>query len=104
MDGVGYCYTLEDAPGKGSVPAGTYEVRVTWSPRFKRQLPLLINVPGRDGIRIHAGNTHKDTLGCVLVGQEVNEDRLLFSQAALGPLIAKIVGAHDCFITIEDPA
>ena len=50
------------------IPAGTYEVRNTYSPKFRKDLPLLIGVPGRDGIRIHTGNKPEHSLGCILVG------------------------------------
>jgi hypothetical protein len=50
------------------IPAGTYEVRLTYSPRFKKQLPLLMNVPGRTGIRIHTGSKPEHSQGCILVG------------------------------------
>ena len=50
------------------IPAGTYEVRITHSPKFRKDLPLLIGVPGRDGIRIHTGNKPEHSLGCILVG------------------------------------
>ena len=50
------------------IPAGTYEVRLTYSPRFKKDLPLLMNVPGRTGIRIHTGNKPEHSQGCILVG------------------------------------
>ena len=50
------------------IPAGTYEVRLTYSPRFKKDLPLLMNVPGRTGIRIHTGSKPEHSQGCILVG------------------------------------
>jgi len=76
------CYTLEDVvreipgepvtdwkiPGQTAIPAGLYRIMITYSMRFQRELPLLLNVPGFDGIRIHAGNLAKDTEGCLLVG------------------------------------
>ena len=70
------CYTIEDQVrpagskiyGKTAIPAGKYKITVTMSPRFKKELPLIHDVPGFDGIRIHGGNGHEDTLGCVLVG------------------------------------
>lgn len=52
-----------------AIPAGTYKVVVNNSPKFKRNLPRLINVPGFDGILIHRGNTHFDSAGCILVGE-----------------------------------
>jgi len=70
-----FCYMLEDVvrpkgavkvPGKTAIPAGRYEVVVNFSNRFQRQMILLLNVPGFDGIRAHGGNTAVDTDGCLL--------------------------------------
>jgi hypothetical protein len=60
------CNTLENAECK--IPKGTYKVKVTMSSKFGRKLPELLNVPSRTAIRIHRGNTAKDTRGCILVG------------------------------------
>ena len=54
--------------GKTAIPYGRYEVIISYSNRFKKYLPLLVNVPGYDGIRIHVGNYHTDTDGCLLPG------------------------------------
>ncbi len=54
--------------GETAIPTGRYRVRITQSPKFKRKLPLLYEVPGYSGIRMHAGNTIKDSLGCLLPG------------------------------------
>lgn len=76
------CYTLEDKvrevdgqdvkvwkeQNNTAIPRGTYNVSVTMSNRFKIRLPILANVPGFTGIRIHSGNSSKDTEGCILVG------------------------------------
>ena len=51
-----------------AIPRGIYEVVITYSPRFKRTMPLVKNVKGFDGIRIHAGNTPADTDGCLIPG------------------------------------
>lgn len=85
------CYTLEDKvrpvkiKGKTAISAGRYEVIINYSQRFNRQLPLLLNVPNFEGIRIHPGNTAADTEGCILVGgtkseEFVGESRLAFEQ------------------------
>ena len=55
--------------GSTAIPTGRYDVIINRSPKFKRNLPRLQNVPGFDGILIHRGNTDKDTAGCILVGE-----------------------------------
>lgn len=55
--------------GETAIPVGCYQIIWTYSPRFKKMLPLLNNVPGYDGIRIHSGNKAKDTEGCILLGR-----------------------------------
>lgn len=79
IDGKYFCDTLEDTvrklpaekkiPGRTAIPAGTYRISVTYSPKFGRDLPLVENVPYFTGIRIHRGNTPQDTAGCILVGE-----------------------------------
>lgn len=81
IDGVYYCYTLEDkmretsAPvaewkvfGETAIPQGHYDVILDYSNHFKDTLPHILNVPGYEGVRIHAGNSPEDTEGCILVG------------------------------------
>jgi hypothetical protein len=66
------CFTIEDAirdekiKGHTCIPAGRYEVIITWSPRFERRLPILLSVPNFEGIRMHSGNTADHTEGCIL--------------------------------------
>ncbi|MDR2594557.1 MAG: DUF5675 family protein [Fibromonadaceae bacterium] len=55
--------------GETAIPYGAYKVRKTYSNRFQKEMWELQNVPGFAGIRIHAGNTHKDTEGCLLFGE-----------------------------------
>lgn len=74
-----FCDTLEDryrnlsveqkVYAETAIPFGTYEVVCQESPKFKRVLPRLLDVPHFDGILIHRGNTAKDTAGCILVGE-----------------------------------
>ena len=56
--------TLENADF--IIPDGTYPVERTWSPRFKKFLPEIQNVPERSGIRIHRGTIPEHSQGCIL--------------------------------------
>ena len=92
VDGVFVCHSLEDVVrlddpstpqdegekvwGKTAIPAGVYRVIINMSPKFKKLLPRLLDVPGFDGILIHKGNTAEDTHGCILVGDAFAKDTL----------------------------
>ena len=81
-----------------AIPAGTYEVIVNVSVKFKRKLPLLLNVPHFTGIRIHRGNTDKDTSGCILVGENKQPGRVINStgyELRLTELIERVMSAGD---------
>ena len=102
VDDVPQCYTLEDYVrptgaakvfGQTAIPAGTYGVIVTHSPHFGRDLPLLVNVPGFEGVRIHPGNTAADTEGCILVGLDRAAMAIGRSRMAFEALFPKIVQA-----------
>jgi hypothetical protein len=102
IDGAPFCYTLEDierpagAPkvfGQTAIPPGLYQVIITHSPHFGRELPLLVNVPGFDGVRIHPGNTAKDTEGCILVGMDKLADSIGHSRVAFDALFPKLQAA-----------
>ena len=89
IDGKYFCDTLEDQvrdltketkiSGKTAIPAGKYEIVVNVSPRFKRKLPRILNVPGFEGILIHRGNTPEDTSGCILVGENRERGKVISS-------------------------
>ena len=117
------CFTLEDRvrpgdifqvkiPGKTAIPAGRYRMVITYSPRFKRDLPLLEDVPNFTASRIHAGNRAEDTEGCIIVGNAIGDvegdgpDDVLQSRIAESAVLRRIKAALDegdeCFITIED--
>lgn len=93
-----FCDTLEDCdrglsddmdidkimelkkPTITAIPKGTYKVIITYSPRFKQYMPLIMNVKGFEGIRIHSGNTNKDTSGCILVGENKVKGKVINSK------------------------
>lgn len=95
----------EKVYGKTAIPRGRYEIVVTMSNRFKRLLPLLKDVPGFEGIRIHPGNAPKDTDGCLLPGVARNKDWVSGSVVAFTALFADINRAIEqdekVFITIS---
>lgn len=107
IDGKFECYTLEDVERKVKIPAetaiskGTYKVLITLSNRFKKLLPILLNVPNFEGIRIHSGNSNHDTEGCILVGATRSIDYIGNSRLAFNKLFSKMELAKDITITIE---
>ena len=115
VDGEKFCHTLEPTwrkpearkiPGKTAIPEGRYPIVITLSPKFKQWLPLLLHVPGFTGIRIHAGNTAKDTKGCILVGENTGKGVLSDSRLWVERLKRRIVDAKErgegVFIQIEN--
>lgn len=116
VDSLPECYFLEDVvrdikvPGKTAIPYGRYKIVVTKSNRFSGlagkdiYLPLLLNVPGFEGVRIHSGNRPEDTEGCLLTGTSYGTDMVTNSRTAFLGLNEKINNAlkrgEDVFITI----
>ena len=76
--------------GHTAIPYGEYEVKLTYSPKFKRELPIIMNVPNFEGIRIHRGNTIKDTSGCLLTGENKERGKVINSTKYETELINKI--------------
>lgn len=110
INGAFECYTLEDAErvskvyGRTAIPKGRYEVIINYSNRFKQYMPLLLNVPNYEGVRIHSGNTSEDTLGCILVGQKKGVNVIGASRLAYKALFGKmkaIEKKEKIFITIQ---
>ena len=81
--------------GRSAIPEGRYAVVISFSPKFKQWLPILLGVPKFDGIRIHAGNCSEDTEGCILVGKNRLVGQVLDSRIWLHRLKQKIVEAKD---------
>ena len=76
-----------------AIPTGTYKVTITYSNRFKKNMPLINDVKGFEGIRIHSGNTDKDTEGCLLVGMNLERGKVLKSQETFRKLYKMLSGA-----------
>ena len=122
IDGIYFCDTLEDTVrdinhngkfdngevkvyGKTAIPFGKYSVVYTHSPKFKRKLPLLLNVPQFEGIRIHPGNTAEDSLGCILVGKNTAVGKLTESKVTsdkLNNLIQTAINNGESIMLIKE--
>lgn len=119
VDGERFCDTLEDTDrgltsamsadtlrahkvqGRTAIPEGRYRVTVAASPRFGRELPRLHGVPGFSGILIHAGNTHADTSGCILVGENRSKGMVLNSRHWEARLLERLLGQREITIEVE---
>lgn len=86
--------------GRTAIPIGTYKITITYSPKFKTNLPLINDVIGYSGIRIHKGNTHNNTSGCILVGENKIKGQLINSKNTLSKLLSILSNANDD-ITID---
>lgn len=117
IDGVAFCHSLERLPSDADfpdIPAGTYSVGLTVSPEARRGdlwtpspsgvLPLICAVPGRTGIRIHAGNTVDDSRGCIEVGQWNGGEFLSSSRDTLTLLMERLMDTtNPIVIEVCDP-
>ena len=119
INGQYFCDTLEDRDrglsdsmteeeikqlkqyGETAIPIGIYTVLLTYSPKYKKVMPLINRVKGYSGIRIHSGNTNKDTLGCVLVGKNRVVGRLTDSRNTYNALYKRLLQKGSNKITIE---
>jgi hypothetical protein len=107
IDGAFAAFTLEpdDDGAHPAIPLGRYPVTITRSARFGRMLPLIGDVPGRSGIRIHPGNSVEDTSGCVLLGTTRSASSVGGSRVACEHVqhaIAVALAHHDdVWLTIE---
>ena len=107
IDGKFECFTLEDKErevkikGETAIPKGKYKVIINQSNRFKKLLPLLLEVKGFEGVRIHAGNSNHDTEGCILVGKNRSKDYVSQSRKAFDALFLKMQSAEEITLIIS---
>ena len=88
-----YAHGGRKIKGRSAIPEGRYAVVISWSPKMKQWLPILLGVPKFSGIRIHAGNCSEDTEGCILVGKNREVGKVLDSRIWVHRLKQKIVEA-----------
>lgn len=119
IDDIYFCDTIEDTVrdlnkngkfdngekkvhSKTAIPYGIYEIKWTYSPRFKKYTPQLMNVPSFEGIRIHAGNTSADTEGCLILGKNKQVGKVLNSRDTINKFYPMIKEAcSNGKVTIE---
>jgi hypothetical protein len=106
-NGVQFCFTVEDEDrhledgqeekvyGRTAIPRGRYRLLATFSHRFQRVLPILLGVPGFEGVRIHGGNTAEDSSGCILVGKVRTSTGIAQRSDTVERIIDMIDGAND---------
>lgn len=114
INGKWFCHTIEDVvrarPGQWkkelkvyaqtAIPYGRYQVMVTFSPKFKRDLTAVLNVPDFVGIRIHSGSSENSSAGCIIVsykaddGPDGNRNRLVKDNKAMDDLCALVAKAQ----------
>lgn len=106
IDGEHFAFTVEDKVrpegvkihGMTAIPAGTYKVIITMSARFKKPLPLLLDVPNFSGIRIHSGNTAENTEGCLILGKVRTDTGVAMSRDAMAefmPILAAALALNE---------
>jgi len=116
IDGVYFCDTIEDTDrglddrmsekdilslkvkGETAIPTGIYPITITYSPKYKKNMPLINNVKGYSGIRIHSGNTAKDTEGCLIVGKNKEVGKVLESRVTYNALYKRLVQTRERII------
>lgn len=86
--------------GETAIPTGIYRIKITHSPKYKKQMPLVEDVKGFEGIRIHSGNTAKDSLGCIIVGENKVKGKVINSRATYNKLFDLIKNEKDIYLII----
>ena len=118
IDGVYFCDTVEDTDrgltsemtyeeiasrkvyGKTAIPTGRYDVAISYSPKFKKNLPLLLSVKGYSGIRIHNGVNADSSLGCIIVGENKIKGGVINSRQTMERLMYRLRNEKNIVIEI----
>lgn len=102
IDGKFFCYTLEDKDrkleinpkdkvyGQSAIPRGIYRLLIDYSPKYKKNMPHILDVPGFSGIRFHPGNNIDDTDGCILLGDKRAYNTVIDSKIAFDRFVSVI--------------
>ena len=119
IDGAYFCDTLEDQDrglyqhmslaeikavkvyGETCIPYGNYKVELSYSPKFKKIMPAILNVKGFTGVRIHNGSYTEHTLGCSLVGIKYKDGMLTNSRKTFNELMQRLQNQKEITLTIE---
>ena len=102
LNGAFVCYTLENAVKL--IPCGLYTVQNSKSPKFKRELPLIWNaeVPAKRGVRVHRGNSYRDSRACVLVGMGRDVKNCLITESANAEIMVTMLCRNESKLVIVD--
>lgn len=101
IDGVYFCDTIEDkfrgndlkgkkVSGETCIPYGVYTVKITYSPKYKKNMPQLLDVPYFTGVRIHSGNNASESSGCVICGIKSKNGEVLESRKTYNALMSRL--------------
>ena len=111
IDGFYFCDTIEDkfrgndlsktkVAGETCIPYGVYDVKITYSPKYKKNMPQILDVPYFTGVRVHSGNSAKDSSGCVICGIKSKNGEVLESRKTYNALMKRLETANNIKIDI----
>ena len=111
IDGIYFCDTIEDkyrgqdlktkkVANETCIPYGVYSVKITYSPKYKKNMPQILDVPYFTGVRIHSGNSAKDSSGCIIVGVKSKNGEVLESRKTYNALIKRLETSNSIKIDI----
>lgn len=112
IDGVYFCDTIEDkyrgqdlkktkVMHETCIPYGVYDVKITYSPKYKKNMPQILDVPYFTGVRIYAGNKATDISGCVCVGVKSDNGEVAQSRKTYNALLKRLETSNNIKIDIK---